>query len=75
VDKNADLRLFGLKTPELTLDVVTPTGKRTLLIGSREGESQRRYARLDGPGHTEVFLLSEADTAKLMRDLTAFSKK
>lgn len=74
VDKDADLQLYGLKPPELILEVPTRTGKRVLQIGSREGESQRRYAHVAEPGRTDVFLLSEADAGKLMRDLSAFSK-
>ena len=74
MDKDADLQLYGLKTPALTLEATTRTGKRTLQIGAREGESRRRYARVDLRGQTEVFLISEADAAKLVRDLAAFTK-
>src|SRR6185312_15151617 len=46
VDKDADMQLFGLKAPELVLEATTRTGKRVLQIGSREGDSHRRYAHV-----------------------------
>jgi hypothetical protein len=74
IDKDADLQLFGLKSPEATLEVTTRSGKRVLNIGAREGQSQRRYASVGDPGRTDVFLISEADVAKLVRDLMSYTK-
>ena len=46
---------------------------RNICLGNREGGSKRVYARtLDGKG--EVFVVSEADAAKLMTDLAAFTR-
>ncbi len=75
VDKGADLQIYGLKPPELVLEVTTRTGKRVLEIGGREGESQGRYAHLPEPGRTDVFLLSAGDAVRLVRDLPAFEMK
>jgi hypothetical protein len=74
VDKDADLQLYGLKTPELVLEVATRGGKRVLSIGAREGGSGRRYAHVGDAGRTDVFILSEADAAKLLRDVPAFTR-
>jgi hypothetical protein len=72
VDQGADLKLYGLDPVHLVLTIHTRTGKRVLHIGGPEGESQRRYARLpDGP-RGDVFVLSEADTARIVRPLAAF---
>jgi hypothetical protein len=75
VDKGADLSLFGLKPPELALEVTTPTGKHTIYLGGLEDGSKRRYAHMPETGATAVFLLSEADSDKLFRGLAAFTKK
>ena len=74
VDKDADLRLYGLEPPELVLEVSTRAGKRTLQIGRPDGESKRRYARVAEPGRTDVFVISEADAAKIVRDAAAFTR-
>jgi hypothetical protein len=74
VDKGADAKLFGLETPELVLEVITRTGKRTLHIGSVEGDSKRRYARLPGGDRSDVFVLDEADVARIVREAAAFTK-
>lgn len=72
VDKDADLKLFGLASPELVLEAATRSGKRALQIGGFVGESKARYARLpDKPG---VFVLDEATAARLVRDLSAFTR-
>jgi hypothetical protein len=74
VDKGADFKLFGLDPPELTVDIVSRTGKRTLVIGGAEGESKRRYARVTEGGRTDVFVIDEEDAAKIVRDAAAFTK-
>jgi hypothetical protein len=75
VDKGADLKLYGLEPAELTLEVKTPSGPRTLEIGHAEGESKRLYARLPEKDRSDVFLLSEADAGRIVRDLTGFLEK
>jgi hypothetical protein len=73
VDKDADLKLYGLEPPQLTLEVQTPTGKRVLEIGNREGESKRYYARVPDGKRSDVFVISEADAAKIVRDSKGFT--
>jgi hypothetical protein len=73
-DKGADLKLYALDPPEVTLDVLTRSGKRTLLIGSTVGETRQRYARLADSDRGDVFILSEADCARILRDATALGK-
>jgi hypothetical protein len=76
VDKGADPKLYGLEPPQLTIELRTRTGtKRQLHIGGREGESKRYYARLPEGARSDVFVLSEADAAKIIRDLAAFLDK
>jgi hypothetical protein len=73
VDKGADPKLFGLEKPELVLEVATRSAKQVLEVGGVEGGSKRRYARVPGPDRTDVFVLDEADCARLFRDLAGFS--
>jgi hypothetical protein len=73
VDKGADLAVYGLKPAELVLEVTTPSGKRTLWVGGREGTSKRRYAHVPEAGRSDVFILSEEDATRLVRDLKAFT--
>jgi Domain of unknown function (DUF4340) len=76
MDKDADPKLYALDPPQLTVEVLTRTGaKRTLQIGGREGESNRRYARLTDANRTDVFVISEADAAKIVRDVAGFVQK
>src|SRR5208283_3605338 len=75
VDKDADLKLYGLEPPNLVLEIQTPTGKQVLHIGHVEGDSTRYYAHLPGEGRSEVFVLSEADSAQIVRGLAAFTAK
>lgn len=73
-DKDAPLDLFGLAKPRRTIVAQTSMGARQeLRLGNLEGGSQRAYANL--PGKTEVFVLSDADTAKLDRGAKAFTEK
>jgi hypothetical protein len=74
IDKDADLKLYGLDAPELTLEATGPAGKRTLQIGAAVGATKQRYARVPAPGRSDVFVLDEADVAKLLRDVKAFVK-
>jgi hypothetical protein len=75
MDKGANLALFGLAPPELAVEITTKSGQRfTLDLGRTEGESKRRYAHVAEKGRTDVFLVSEADGKKIVRDLAAFGK-
>jgi hypothetical protein len=75
-DKDADPKLYALDPPQLTVEVRTRTGgKRTLQIGGKEGESNRRYAKLADANRTDVFVISEADAAKVVRELAGFVEK
>ncbi|MFL5243110.1 MAG: DUF4340 domain-containing protein [Gemmataceae bacterium] len=72
-DKDADLQLYGLDKPELALDIQTPAGKKTLNIGRQEGGSKRYYAQVPEK-KGEVFVISEADAGRIVRDLAAFKE-
>src|SRR5207249_4328091 len=72
VDKRADLKLYGLEPPAVVIEAVAPTGTRSLHIGRAEGDSKRHYARVATKDRTDVFIISEADAAKLVRQLAAF---
>jgi hypothetical protein len=73
-DAGGDPKLFGLDRPELVLELNTPTGKRTLEVGGREGGTRRRYARVRGDRHGGVFVLDAADCARILRDAAAFTR-
>lgn len=76
LDKDADPKLYALDPPQLTVEVRTRTGgKRTLQIGGKEGDSNRRYARLTDANRTDVFVISEADAAKIVRERAGFVEK
>jgi hypothetical protein len=75
VDSGADLKLYGLAPPELTLEIATPSDKRTLYLGRAEGGSKRRYACLAEPGRSDVFVLSDADSQAIMQTLTSLAEK
>ena len=75
IDKDADLQLYGLKTPEVTLIAKTNTGQWGLRIGSRVGDSRARYAQLDQPGKTDVFLIAESDAGRIIKELDALVEK
>ncbi len=72
-DKTADFKLYGLDPSEHSIDIQTPSGKRTLLIGRQEGESSRYYARVpEGDVAQAVFIISETDARKIVRPLSGF---
>jgi hypothetical protein len=75
VDSAADLKLYGLAPPELTLEVATPSDKRTLYIGRAEGGSRRRYACLAESGRSDVFVISDADSQAIMQTLATLGEK
>lgn len=74
VDKDADRKLYGLEPPYLALEIQTRSGKRVLHIGNPQGESKRYYARVVDGNRSEVFLISEADAALIVRDLKTFTE-
>jgi hypothetical protein len=75
-DKGADLKLYGLEPPQIKVEALTRTGGKCVLhIGHAEGDSNRYYARIGEGDHTDVFVLSEADSARIVRDLAAFAVK
>ncbi len=69
-DAKADLKLYGLDPAEWKIEVSTPMGSRTLHLGRAEGDSKRLYASV--AGSDVVFVISEADTARIARTVTAF---
>jgi hypothetical protein len=75
LDKGADPKLYGLEPPELTIDLQTPTGKRALQIGRTEGDSKRYYARVPDKDRSDVFVISEPEGARIVRDVAAFTEK
>jgi hypothetical protein len=77
-DKDAKLGLYGLDKPRRVV-VVTQKGggTKTLQIGGPVGgtDGKQVYAKVGDPARGEVFVLSEADTAMLLRDRAAFAGK
>ncbi len=74
-DKDADPKLYGLEPPQTVLEVQTPAGPRALHVGRTEGLSRRYYARVPDKDRSDVFVLSEADAARLLRDLAALQQE
>jgi hypothetical protein len=74
VDKDANLKEYGLDPPRRTIEVQTRAGgKYVLLLGNQEKDTKRTYAHLPQQGgRTDVFVLAEADMARIARDLPAF---
>lgn len=72
-DQKADLKLYGLDRPALTVEVQTPDGKRAFNLGRPEGESERRYANVPGPASGAVFVIAEAAARRLVRPPEAFT--
>jgi hypothetical protein len=76
VDKGADLKLYGLLPPVRTVVARTRGGTTaTLYLGSAEGGSKRAYGRVLDANRSDVFVLSEADSAKLVPELKDFTEK
>ena len=74
MDKDADLKLYGLEPPQLVLEIQTRTGSRVLHIGRPEGESKRRYARVPEASSSAVFIIAEADAARIVKTLPELSQ-
>lgn len=74
-DQNAKLALYGLEKPARVIVAQTKTGAKTLHLGGPVGGTNGKqvYAKL--PDRTDVFVLSESDTAKLTRDRSAYAGK
>ncbi|HEY1375160.1 MAG TPA: DUF4340 domain-containing protein, partial [Gemmataceae bacterium] len=74
-DKNADLKQYGLQPPQRTIVARSRTGvTATLYLGRPEDGSKRVYARVLDPNRSDVFVLSEADSTRLVKELKAFGK-
>ncbi len=76
-DEKADFKLYGLEPPQRVI-VLTQKGgtTKTVHLGREEGGSGGRvYARVPDKDHTEVFVIAEADAAKLLKDRAAFTAK
>ena len=72
-DKTGDFKLFGLDPAQRTIEVQTPSGKRTLGIGRPEGESRLRYARVpEGEAAQAVFVISAEEASKLLKPSSAY---
>lgn len=76
-DTKADLKLFGLEKPDVTLTVQSGMARHILQIGGTVGGTggQQRYARIVDGGRTDVFVLSAADTARLTRGRAEYLMK
>jgi hypothetical protein len=72
VDKDAELKLYGLEPPQLALEIQTRTGKRVLHIGRPEGESQRYYARVPEERSSAVLVIAEEDARRIIKRLPGF---
>jgi hypothetical protein len=75
VDKGAELKLYGLDPPELVLELGSKTGSKTLQIGRQEGDSKRYYARVPDKDKSDVFVISEAEAARIVRPLATLTGK
>lgn len=76
VDKDADLRTFGLLNPTRTVVIRARGGKPLILyLGSHEPGSKRLYARVLDNARSDVFTLSEGDSEKLLRELRDLTAK
>jgi hypothetical protein len=74
-DKNADLKQYGLQPPQRTVVARSRTGvTATLYVGKTEDGSKRVYARVLDPHRSDVFVLSEADGTRLVKELKALTK-
>ena len=76
-DKDADLKLYGLEKPSRVI-VITQQGgtSKTLQIGGEVcgTNGKQVYAKVADKDRTDVFVLSEKDTATLVRDRVGYKK-
>ncbi|MCU0704234.1 MAG: DUF4340 domain-containing protein [Fimbriiglobus sp.] len=75
-DKDANPKLYGLDKPSRVIVVTLPGGNKTLQLGGEVGGTNGKqvYAKVEEKDRTDVFVLSEADTAKLTRDRAGYKK-
>ena len=76
-DKPEDVKKAGLEKPSGTIALTQRDGmKRVLLLGAAVDEpfSKKLYAKVSDPT-AEVFVLGEADAARLTRDRAAYVEK
>ncbi|CAN5606640.1 hypothetical protein BH11PLA2_BH11PLA2_06380 [soil metagenome] len=76
-DEKADLKLYGLEPPQRVIVLTAKGGPpKTLHLGREEGgKGGRYYAKVADADRTDVFVISEADAAKLMKDRGAYKAK
>ena len=75
-DTSDNLALFGLKSPELTIQAKTDDKERTLHLGGKaDAEGKERYARVPDKDKPGVFLLGGDDLKKLFRKARDFRGK
>ncbi len=76
-DKDADLKLYGLDKPSRVI-VITQQGgtAKTLQLGGEVGGTTGKqvYAKVADKDRTDVFVLSEKDTATLTRERAGYKK-
>ncbi len=76
-DKDADLKLYGLDKPSRVI-VITQQGgtAKTLQLGGEVGGTNGKqvYAKVADKDRTDVFVLSEKDTAALTKDRNGYKK-
>jgi len=78
VDKDANLKLYGLDQPSYVIVVSQQGGTaKTLQIGGEVGgtNGKQRYAKVADKDRSDVFVLSTADTALLTRDRAGYAGK
>jgi hypothetical protein len=72
-DKDAKPDFYGLANPAVVIEIQVrgEPKKRVLKLGGLE-DKVRRYLQPPQEGRTDVMVISEADTAKIDRELSAF---
>jgi hypothetical protein len=73
-DKAAGLALYGLKRPELAMEVKTRSGKQVLHVGRQQGGTKRYYSRVVEGDTSSVFVMSEDAASKIVRTLKEFTE-
>ncbi len=76
-DKDAKLALYGLDKPKRVIVLTMKNGdKRVLHLGNPVGgpTGKQVYAKVDDKDRTDVFVLGEADTTKVMGDRKSFGQ-
>jgi hypothetical protein len=74
-DKGADLKLYGLQPAQRTIVARSRTGvTATLYLGKPEDGSKRVFGRILDANRSDVFLLSEAESARLAPEIKSFTK-